>query len=100
MSFFSTRHLNQSQFQTTLQGKSKVWRGGMNLVVGTMGGVVLADSLRDLLPFGRDPPHARASLSSHFPPVLPRQGEAGVGVVMKKLNNTGNAEPFGEKLRV
>lgn len=65
-----------------------------------MGGVVLADSLRDLLPLGRDPPQARAPLSTHFPPVSPRQGEAGAGVLMEKLNNAGNAKPSGGKQRV
>lgn len=69
-------------------------------MVGTMGGVVLADSRRDLLPLGRDPPHARAPLSARFPPVSPRQGEAGVGVLMEKLNNAGNAKPSGGKQRV
>lgn len=54
------------------------------------------DSQRDLLPLTRDPLHARASLSTHFPPVCPRQGEAGVGVLMEKLNNAGNTKPSGE----
>lgn len=60
-----------------------------------MGGVVLVDSQRDLFPLGRDPLHAR-----HFPIVSPRQGKAGVGVLMEKLNNAGNAKPSGEKQRV
>lgn len=65
-----------------------------------MGGVVPVDSQRDFLPLGRDALHARASLSTHFPPVCPRQGQAGIGVLMEKLNNAGNAKPSGEKQRV
>lgn len=82
------------------RGKSKAWCGEINLVVGTTGGVVLVDSQRDLLPLERDPPHARASLSTHFPPMSPRQGKAGVGVLMEKLNNAGNTKPSGKKQRV
>lgn len=97
MSFYSNRHPNQAHLQNTLQGESKAWWGQINLVVGTMGGVVPVDSQRDLLPLGRDPLQARASLSNQFPPVCPRQGKAGVGVLMEKLNNAGNTKPSGEK---
>lgn len=61
---------------------------------------MLVDSQRDFLLVGWDPLHGRASLSTHFPAVSPRQGKAGVGVLMEKLNNAGNAKPSGEKQRV
>lgn len=64
-------------------------------MVGAMGGVLLLGSQKDLLPLGRDPQHAR-----HIPFVSLRQGKAGVGVLMEKLNNTENAKPSGEKQRV